>query len=184
MGKRNSLGLFPLLREAFGGGSSLVWVKVGPDSLDLSVRPRGEVRHPLLNATTAAGQATALPKEEEHDAVPEIEHLLLLVPVVLPAAKPVFDKAPDRLRALEGLVSGGHVKHSDRVGGKYAHHRVNVSATQGLVHLPPKAHLVGGRELLGHPGQYPGRTRLRREQHGSRSSEHAGQLGKDRRVGV
>src|SRR5271154_3987946 len=92
----------PLLHEACGGATSLVWVGVVLEPLDLAVRPCGEVRHPLLDATFAADQAAALSKDAEHDAVPEIEKLLLLVPVILPAAMPVLDEAPDRLRALEG----------------------------------------------------------------------------------
>src|SRR5205807_7974763 len=99
----------PLLREAFGGGTSLVWVRVVLEPLDLAVRPCGEVRHPLLDATFAADQAAALPKDDKHDAVPEIEERLLLVPVVLPAPMPVLDEAPDRRRPLDGLIpSGGH----------------------------------------------------------------------------
>src|ERR1700730_15201449 len=93
----------PIFGEALGGSTSLVWVRVVLEPLDLAVRPCGEVRHPLLDATFAADQAAALPKDAKHDAVPEIEELLLLVPVVLPAPMPVLDEAPDRLRALEGL---------------------------------------------------------------------------------
>jgi len=46
------------------------------------------VRLPLLDATFTADQAAALPNDAKHDAVLEIEELLLLVPVVLPAPTP------------------------------------------------------------------------------------------------
>src|SRR5277367_1677217 len=134
----------PLLHEACGGATSLVWVGVVLEPLDLAVRPCGEVRHPLLDATTAADQAAALPKDAEHDAVPEIEELLLLVAVVLPAATPVPHEAPDRLCALEGLQpSRGHV--IDRVVGEHAHHPVKVTATHGLIPLSRKPHQVDDR---------------------------------------
>jgi hypothetical protein len=64
-------------RSAAARASSGARVVLEP--LDLAVRPCGEVRHPLLDATFAADQAAALPKDAKHDAVPEIEELLLLI---------------------------------------------------------------------------------------------------------
>jgi len=148
-------GLPPLLREAFGGSTSLVDAEIDRNPCDLALTRENDPPSLLLDVTAAVCQATVFADSREHHAVAEVEHLLHIQMQIGPYPEPILDPASDRGHALEGpqpLVR----EVPDRIGSMEAHDRVNVMAIPGVKRLSHKLDRVGGRGLLRHGREYPG----------------------------